>query len=79
MVKGDERVLAEPEPQIKVGSFGDSSVNIICRPWVNTENYWDVLFDLNKQVKQAFDREGIAIPFPQRDVHIYQEPVPAER
>ena len=79
ILKGDERVLAEPEPQIKVGSFGDSSVNIICRPWVNTENYWDVLFDLNKQVKQAFDREGIAIPFPQRDVHIYQEPVPAER
>jgi small conductance mechanosensitive channel len=58
---------------IKVGSFGDSSVNILCRPWVKTDDYWDVLWDMNKKIKQAFDREGVVIPFPQRDVHLIQE------
>jgi small conductance mechanosensitive channel len=67
----DERVLDEPAAVIKVGSFGDSSVEILVRPWVKTEDYWDVLWDLNKTIKQAFDREGITIPFPQRDVHLF--------
>lgn len=73
VVTADERVLADPEPMIKVGSFGDSSVNILCRPWVKTDDYWDVLWDMNKKIKQAFDREGVVIPFPQRDVHLIQE------
>lgn len=69
----DDRILTEPEPLIKVGSFGDSSVNILCRPWVKTDDYWEVLWDTNKSVKQAFDREGITIPFPQRDVHLFND------
>jgi small conductance mechanosensitive channel len=66
----DERVLKNPKPEVHVGSFGDSSVNLLCRPWVKTADYWDVRFALHKKVKQAFDREGVVIPFPQRDVHM---------
>ena len=73
VVSADERVLDDPAPMIKVGAFSDSSVDILCRPWVNTADYWDVLWDMNKKVKQAFDREGITIPFPQRDVHVFNE------
>jgi small conductance mechanosensitive channel len=76
LVSADERVLDEPEATVKVGSFGDSSVNLLLRPWVKTDDYWEVLWDLNKQVKQAFDREGITIPFPQRDVHVFQDRAP---
>jgi small conductance mechanosensitive channel len=73
VLAADERVLESPEPAIKVGSFSDSSVDILCRPWVKTDDYWDVLWDTNKAVKAAFDREGVVIPFPQRDVHIFQD------
>ncbi len=72
LVKGDERILAEPAPQIAVSELGDSSVNFVVRPWVNAADYWDVYFDLTEKVKRRFDEEGISIPFPQRDVHIYQ-------
>jgi small conductance mechanosensitive channel len=73
VVSADERVLKDPEPTIKLGSFSDSSVDILVRPWVKTDDYWDVLWDINKAVKKAFDREGVVIPFPQRDVHVYNE------
>ena len=73
VVMADERVLKDPEPMIKVGAFSESSVDILVRPWVATADYWDVLWDLNKVIKKAFDREGVTIPFPQRDVHLYQE------
>ena len=76
VVLADERVLKDPQPMIKVGSFSDSSVDILVRPWVKTDDYWDVLWDLNKVIKQAFDRENITIPFPQRDVHVFQERAP---
>jgi small conductance mechanosensitive channel len=65
-------VLHKPETNIKVNSLGDSSVNLILRPWVKTENYWTVYWDLMKEVKLRFDAEGISIPFPQRDVHLYE-------
>jgi small conductance mechanosensitive channel len=58
---------------IKVHELGDSSVNFICRPWVRTSDYWDVYWDMTRKVKEQFDAEGVTIPFPQRDVHIYQE------
>ena len=51
---------------------GDSSVNFICRPWVKPEDYWNVYWDITREVKRRFDAEDISIPFPQRDVHIYQ-------
>lgn len=77
LLNADNRVLKDPEPVVKVGSFGDSSVEILCRPWVRTDDYWEVMWDLNKKVKQAFDQAGISIPFPQRDVHLYRHDMPA--
>jgi small conductance mechanosensitive channel len=68
----DARVLAEPAPVIGLMSLGDSSVNFVVRPWVASEDYWPVLFDLNERMKKRFDAEGISIPFPQRDVHIIE-------
>jgi len=59
---------------VAVAELGNSSVDFKVRPWVKTADYWDVLFELTKQVKLRFDAEGISIPFPQQDVHIYQEP-----
>ncbi len=63
-------VLASPEPLIKVVGHGDSAINVTCRPWVKTDDYWGVYWDFHKLVKQKFDANGINIPFPQRDVHM---------
>ena len=73
IVASHAKVLADPEPNIRLHKLGDSSVNFIVRPWTNTENYWDVYWDITREVKLRFDREGISIPFPQRDLHIHQE------
>ena len=70
---GPERVLEDPEPQVVVAELGDSSINFKVRPWVKKEDYWGLYFDMQKAVKQRFDKEGISIPFPQRDVHLFQE------
>lgn len=70
LVAADPRCLQDPAPEIFVGELGDSSVNLFCRPWVVTEDYWDVYWGLTGQVKERFDVEGISIPFPQRDVHL---------
>jgi small conductance mechanosensitive channel len=72
VVAADERVLNSPEPTIAVSELADSSVNFVVRPWTRTGDYWAVLFDLTEKVKKRFDAEGISIPFPQRDVHIYE-------
>ncbi len=72
IVDAHDAVLEDPEPMIKLHELGDSSVNFIVRPWVKTEDYWDTYWDLIKAVKQRFDKEGISIPFPQRDVHIFE-------
>jgi small conductance mechanosensitive channel len=68
-----DKVLEDPEPMVKLHELADSSVNFIVRPWVKTDDYWDVYWDVTREVKMRFDREGIGIPFPQRDVHIYEE------
>jgi small conductance mechanosensitive channel len=73
LLKSDPRVLEDPEPVVAVWELADSSVNFVVRPWVKTTDYWDVRFDLTKQVKLRFDAEGISIPFPQQDVHLYKE------
>ena len=70
MVANDERVLKEPAPKVAVHELGDSSVNFICRPWVNASDYWVVYWDYMEKVKLRFDEEGIEIPFPQMDVHV---------
>ncbi|MGS0682546.1 mechanosensitive ion channel family protein [Shewanella sp. 125m-7] len=68
-------VLQDPEPMIKLHTLGESSVDFIVRPWTKPEDYWDVYWDITRTVKMRFDAEGISIPFPQRDVHIYQTAV----
>jgi small conductance mechanosensitive channel len=73
LIDADERFHQDPPPQIVVGELGDSSVNIIVRAWVNTSDFWDVFFEYTEKVKKTFDKEGINIPFPQRDVHLYQK------
>ncbi|MEZ0152836.1 MAG: mechanosensitive ion channel family protein [Candidatus Reddybacter sp.] len=75
VVSSHEMVLKKPETMIKLHTLGDSSVNFIVRPWVKTDDYWDVYWDLTREVKMRFDREGISIPFPQRDIHFYNEHV----
>jgi small conductance mechanosensitive channel len=73
LVDADDRVLQEPECLIAVAELADSSVNFAVRPWVKTEDYWGVMFDLTEAIKKRFDRDGISFPFPQQDVHLYQQ------
>ncbi|MCB1857212.1 MAG: mechanosensitive ion channel family protein [Gammaproteobacteria bacterium] len=70
-------VLKTPEPVIQLNELGDSSVNFICRPWVKTGDYWTVYWDITRTVKERFDADGISIPFPQRDVHLYGQLTPS--
>lgn len=72
ILSSDDRILEDPAPTIGVLEMADSSVNLAVRPWVKTADYWDVFFDTQKKIKQRFDAEGISIPFPQRDVHLYR-------
>ncbi|WP_338669949.1 mechanosensitive ion channel family protein [Pseudodesulfovibrio methanolicus] len=71
IVSEEPRVLAEPAPVIQVMELADSSVNFVVRPWCKTSDYWGVYFALTEKVKLVFDQEGISIPYPQQDVHIY--------
>jgi small conductance mechanosensitive channel len=68
----DTRILKEPATTIAVSELADSSVNFVVRPWVKCDDYWNVYFDATENVKKAFDEESISIPFPQRDIHIFQ-------
>jgi small conductance mechanosensitive channel len=76
IVAAHPKVLKDPEPTIRMHTLADSSVNFVCRPWSRTADYWDVYWDVTKTVKKRFDAEGIGIPFPQRDVHLYIEDSP---
>ena len=69
----DARILKDPPPQVAVAELGDSSVNFVVRPWVKTADYWSIYFNVTEQIKKRFDAEGVSIPFPQRDVHLFQE------
>lgn len=73
LLQEDSRVLKDPEPMIVVSELGDSSVNFSVRPWTKKEDYWGLYFDMQEKVKKAFDAENISIPFPQTDVHLFQE------
>ncbi len=70
VIKEDERILSDPVAQIAVSELADSSVNLVVRPWVKTEDYWTVRFDLTRKIKEAFDANDIEIPFPQSVVHM---------
>lgn len=67
----DARVLKDPEPVARMKEMGDSSLNFAFRLWCNTPDYWDVYFDTLETCKKELDKAGISIPFPQRDVHLY--------
>ena len=73
IVAADTRIHKEPAVTIAVSELADSSVNLVVRPWVNTVDYWAVRFDLIETIKNRFDAEGISIPFPQRDLHVFNE------
>ena len=66
-------VLKEPAPVIKVESLGDNAVNMIVKAWTKTEDCLDTQYDLQELVKKRFDKEGIEMPFPQKDIHLYNE------
>ena len=72
VLDNDSRILKDPAPNIFVSELGDSSVNFTVRPWAKTSDYWGVHFDTIESVKKKFDEQNISIPFPQRDVHLFQ-------
>lgn len=72
-----KEVLDKPEPQVAVSELGDSCVNFVVRPWVKTKDYWPLRFALLQEIKETLDKEGISIPYPQRDIHIINENAPA--
>ena len=74
ILKNDARVLKDPQPEVVVKSLADSSVVLAIRPAVNTKDYWPVYFDAVKSIKQEFDKNGIKIPFPQRDIWVKEMP-----
>ena len=76
ILAAEERVVKDPAPVVAVQSLGDSSVDFAVRPYVRVQDMVPVTFALTEQVKLRFDAEGISIPFPQRDVHLFQPPVP---
>jgi small conductance mechanosensitive channel len=78
IVEAHDKVLKDPEPVIRLHELGDSSVNFVVRPWSKTDDYWDVYWDITREVKRRFDEDGISIPFPQRDVHVYHRQVTEE-
>lgn len=71
IVNSHPKVKKDPAPFVRVKELADSSVNFAVRTWVDAPDYWDVHFDITEEVKKTFDKKGISIPFPQRDVHIY--------
>ncbi|WP_064604870.1 mechanosensitive ion channel family protein [Photobacterium sp. J15] len=71
IVDAHPAVLRSPEKTIKLHTLNTSSVDFIVRPWVKTDDYWDVYWDITREVKLRFDKEGISIPFPQQDVHLH--------
>jgi len=73
VLKDHKSVLKDPAPVVAVDELGDSSVNLVVRPWVQTSDYWTSKRELTKLIKETFDTNGISIPFPQHDVHLFKE------
>jgi small conductance mechanosensitive channel len=73
VLSADDRVLADPEPVVAVGGLGDSSVDLVVRPWCRKEDYWALRFDLLARLKVELEAAGCSIPYPQRDVHLHGE------
>jgi len=73
VIKGDERISKLKEPKVGISEFADSSINIYARSWCKQDDYWDVMFSINKKIFEEFNNNNIEIPFPQRDVHMCKE------
>jgi small conductance mechanosensitive channel len=73
LIEADERAHKDPAPLIEIAELADSSVNFTVRVWCDNGNYFPLKFALTKAIKQTFDKEGISIPYPQRDVHLIKE------
>lgn len=71
VLENDPRVLKDPAPRVAVMELGESSVNFVVRPWVKVDDYWNVYFDTTENIKKQLDAQEISIPFPQRDIHVY--------
>lgn len=79
VLKEEDRILESPAPTIAVSELGNSSVNFVVRPWVKTADTWPVYFALLEKIKLTFDAQGISIPYPQTDVHLYTETPAVEK
>lgn len=73
LLRTEQRILADPAPAIAVADLTESNVQIVVRPWVMTNDYWDVRFDLTEKIKLTFDENGISFPYPQQAVHMIQQ------
>lgn len=73
LMEEDERFLTDPAPAVFIEQLNNSSVDLRFRAWAKNEDFWDLSNNMPEKVKKAFDREGISIPFPQRDVHLFQK------
>ena len=73
LIREDQRVIQDPAPLVAVHQFGDNSVNLTVRAWTKAPDYWGFYWDTMEKVKLGFDEQGFSIPFPQRDVHLYQK------
>ncbi|MFT7148610.1 MAG: small conductance mechanosensitive channel [Nonlabens sp.] len=73
LIAADSRFHKDPAPFVRVGNLGDSSVDITIRAWVDTSEYWKVHFDMIENIKKELDKAKISIPYPQRDIHVYNE------
>lgn len=73
VVNDHPKVLKNPAPQVAVSELAESSVNLVCRPWAKPQDYWDVYFDVTEKGKLELEKAGLSIPFPQRDIHLFQE------
>ncbi|REJ96980.1 MAG: mechanosensitive ion channel family protein [Planctomycetota bacterium] len=76
-VQQHDLVLAAPEPEVVTHALADSSVNIVCRPWSKTSDWWQVKTDITREVKRRLDAAGISIPYPQHEVHVHHNGAPA--
>jgi small conductance mechanosensitive channel len=73
IVEGQELILKDPQAQIVLGEHGDHALIFQVRVWCETKDYWTIYFEVLEKVKEAFDREGVHIPYPQMDVHLYSK------
>ncbi|MEX0995723.1 MAG: mechanosensitive ion channel domain-containing protein [Flavobacteriaceae bacterium] len=73
LMKEQETILKDPEPVVFVAELADSSVNLSARFWAMNEDFWDCHFYTIEEAKSRLEDAGIVIPFPQRDVHLFQE------